>query len=240
MFTKINPKNVYLDYAATTPLDEDVKKAMEPYLTGRFGNPSTLYRQGTQAGSAVEQSRKSIAGLINARPAEIIFTAGGTESCNLAIFGVANSARKQTIKPHLIISAVEHRAVLNPVLELKKRGFAATILSVNREGFVDIDHLEKSVRKETILVSIMYANNEIGTIEPIAEIGKRLARINIRRKDNKLTPVIFHTDACQAAGFLDLNVNKLLVDLMSINGSKIYGPSKADFYTYAPASILSR
>jgi cysteine desulfurase len=232
MFPKLKkPKNsIYLDYAATTPVDPGVLKAMRPFWNERFGNPSSLYRQGIEARQAVETSRKKIAEVIGARAAEIIFTAGGTESCNLAIFGVAKNFKPtKKYRPHIITSAIEHHAVLNPVKELAGEGYDVTFLDVDRDGLINIRDLQKAIRSETALVSIMYANNEIGTIEPIAEAGKWLARINIDRAKNKLPAIVFHTDACQAAGSLDLNVHRLGVDLMSANGSKIYGLKQTGF-----------
>ena len=170
-------------------------------------------------------SRKIIAELINARPEEIIFTSGGTESCNLAILGLAQSRPKG----HIITTQIEHHAVLEPIKQLEKSGWSATYLPIDGGGFIKIDDVKKAIRKDTRLVSVMYANNEIGTVQPIIEIGKLLNRFNeLRIKDRRLR-IIFHTDACQAAGSLDLNVNRLQVDLMSVSASKIYGPKGAGF-----------
>ena len=218
---------IYLDHAATTYLDPRVKKAMEVFWIEKFGNPSSLYLEARTAKKAIEDSRKKIAELINARPEEIIFTAGGTESDNLAIFGIAASQGlslgKQRVilgkNPHIITTKFEHHAVLNACKELEKQGFKVTYLNVGKEGIVKPNDVKKNLRDETILVSIMYANNEIGTIQSIAEISK------IVHKKNAL----FHTDACQAAGYLDLDVRKLGVDLMTVNGSKIYGPKGIGF-----------
>lgn len=235
MFPKVqNPKkNIYLDYAAATPVDPKVTTAMRPFWSSFFGNPSALYKQGREAKKAVNDSRKLIANIIGARLEEIIFTAGGTESCNLAIFG---SARMNTDfktnkhgSPHIITSAIEHYAVLQSIEAQKGESCKVTVLNVNKDGLINIKDLQKAIRPETILISIMYANNEIGTIEPIAEIGKLLQRINADRLQNELSRIVFHTDACQAAGFLDLNVGRLGVDLMSVNGSKIYGPKQTGF-----------
>ena len=229
-------KRIYLDHAATTYLDPRVKKAMEPFWIKEFGNPSSIYQEGRTAKKAIEDSRKKIAELINARPEEIIFTAGGTESDNLAIFGVAMAARKLTsLKTgnkgnlteaklsgglnHIITTKFEHHAVLNAYKELERHGFKVTYLDVGKEGIVDPHDVKKALKNETILVSIMFANNEIGTIQPIAEISKIVHEKN----------ALFHTDACQAAGYLDLNINKLGVDLMTVNGSKIYGPKGIGF-----------
>ncbi|MCX6797452.1 MAG: cysteine desulfurase family protein [Candidatus Doudnabacteria bacterium] len=220
------PKKItYLDYAATTPIDPLVKKVMLPFFDVKFGNPSSLHCKGREARQAMEDGRKKIANLIGARPEEIIFTAGGTESVNLAIFGLAR--QYQPKQCHLIASKIEHQAVLNSFETLKKEGFSVTLINVDKNGSVEFNEFKKAVRPETKLVSIMHANNEIGAIEPIAEIGKWLKGENVKRKTLRLSPVIFHTDACQSAGFLDLNVNRLGVDLMTINGSKIYGPKQA-------------
>ena len=229
-------KSVYLDYAAATPIDFRVQKAMTPFLRGTFGNPSSLHQEGRKAKLAFDQARLDIAKIINAKPSEIIFTAGGSESVNLAIFGVAKSHFSYEIRkgtkyekehPHIITSEIEHHSVINSVKALAGEGHKITFVDVDSEGFIKIDELKKSIRPETILISVMYANNEIGTIEPIGEIAKWLKQINTERARNGLTRILFHTDACQAAGILDLNVQRLGVDLMSINGSKIYGPKQS-------------
>jgi cysteine desulfurase len=185
------------------------------------------------AKTAVESARKRIAGVLGARPNEIIFTAGGTESVNLAIFGMTrmntNFKTDEHGSSHLIASAIEHHCVLNSFKALEGEGYKTTLLKADADGLINIGALEKAIRPETILVSIMYANNEIGAIEPVAEVGKLLKKINADRTRRGLTRILFHTDACQAAGFLDLNVNKLGVDLMSVNGSKIYGPKQTGF-----------
>ncbi len=223
-------KNIYLDHAATTPVDAAVLKVMQPFWSEEFGNPSSLYKQGVIARKAVELSRKKIAEIIGARPPEIIFTAGGTESCNLAIFGVARNHKPvKKNRPHIIISAIEHHAVLNPVKELEGEGYDVSVVPVDEFGAVSIPAIQKAVRPQTILVSIIYANNEIGTIQPIAEIGKSIKKINSQRFGRGLPQIYFHTDACQAAGFLDLDVLSLGVDLMTVNGSKIYGPKQSGF-----------
>jgi cysteine desulfurase len=224
-------KEIYLDYAATTPLDTKVKASMLPYLGSAFGNPSALYKKGREAKQAVESSRKSIAGLIGSRPEEIIFTAGGTESNNLAIFGILRAALGQSKKkfPHIITTSIEHASVLEPIKSLQGEGFLASLVKVDSEGIVSPENIKKQIRPETVLVSVMYANNEIGSIQPIAEIGKLIRQENQKRAAKKLPVIYFHTDACQAAGLLDINVQKLGVDLMTINGSKIYGPKQSGF-----------
>ena len=222
-------KNIYLDHAAATPLDPQVQKAMTPFWHGKFGNPSALYSEGKIAKSALDEARAEIASLINARGSEIIFTAGGTESVNLAIFGVTKNFNPTKKKYHLITSAIEHHCVLNSFKALEGEGYKTTFVGVDDQGFIKLDELKKSVRPETIFISVMLANNEIGTIEPVIEIGKWLKGLNIERAKKSLPQIIFHTDACQAAGFLDLNVHKLGMDLMSVNGSKIYGPKQTGF-----------
>jgi len=247
MFPKVKtPKNnIYLDYAAATPLDSQVKKTMEPFLLSKFGNPSALYKEGREAKAAVDEARKVAANFIGAAPSEIIFTAGGTESVNLAIFGVARNyadtkhSRGSTRGklPHVIASAIEHHCVINSFKALAGEGYNASLVGVNAEGFINIEELKKAIRPETVLVSLMLANNEIGTIEPVEEIGRWLKGLNRQRQAKGLSKVLFHTDACQAAGFLDLNVNRLGVDLMSVNGSKIYGPKQTGFL-YVRSGIL--
>jgi len=203
-------KIIYLDHAATTYLDSRVKKEMDKCYSDVYGNPGSLHSIGREANELVETSREIIAKILNCKPNEIIFTSGGTESINLAIKGVAFKKEKG----HIITSKVEHPAVIDTCKFLEKKGFSITYLNVDKFGLVNPKDVEKAIRRDTILISIMYANNEIGTVEPIKEIG-RIARRN---------KIIFHTDACQAAGALDLVVNQLNVDLMTLNGSKIYGP----------------
>lgn len=223
-------KRIYLDHAATTPLDPRVKEAMEPFLTGEFGNAGGLYREGRRAKEAVDQSRGNVADILGCRPEEIIFTSGGTEGDNLALFGIARAYQKRLAlsdpeqaegesKGHIITTAIEHHAVLHACKALEKEGFEITYLPVNKEGFVNPEDVRDALRSDTILVSVMYANNEIGTIEPIAEIAKVIK--NYRHQ--KRTP-FFHVDACQAGGALDLNVDRLGIDLMVLNAGKIYGP----------------
>lgn len=213
-------KSIYLDHAATTPLDSRVLTKMQPYFSAVFGNPSSFHAAGLAAKKAVDAARKSIATLLNAHADEIVFCSGGTESDNLAILGLIR-ANKAKVK-HVITSAIEHPAVLEPLTHLRDAGeIELTILSVDKFGMIDVRELEKALRAETILVSIMYANNEIGTIEPIADLGRAL--LKWRKAHNTPFPY-FHTDACQAAGALDLDVERLHVDLMTLNGSKIYGP----------------
>ena len=218
-------KRIYLDHAATTYLDPRVEKSMQPYWQKAFGNPSSIYEEGLDARKALEQARQAIAEVFNCLPQEIIFTAGGTESDNLAIFGIYNSFKKNNpnVVPHFITSQIEHHAVLYPFESLEKNKLAeVTYLPVDEQGLIDIDGLKKAIKENTILISIMYANNEIGTIEPISEIAQTIKGANSAR-NNK---IVFHTDACQAAGALDLDVQKLGIDLLTANGSKIYGPKQ--------------
>lgn len=217
-------RSVYLDHAATTATDLAVVKAMQPYFSKYFGNPSSLYHAGRIANGAVNDARRTIAGLIHALPDNIIFTSGGTESDNLAIFGTAEA--NKNIGKHIISVATEHHAVLHALEKLKKNGYEITFIKVDQEGFVKTDDVISAIRPDTILISIMYANNEVGTIQPIEEIGRSLLRY--RKEKNSAFPY-FHSDACQAAGYIDLDVEKLHVDLMTVNGSKIYGPKGAGF-----------
>jgi len=212
-------KRIYLDYAAATPVRPEVHQFIKPFATDNFGNPSAIYLEGRIAKQALEQARESIAKNLNCRPHEIIFTNGGTESINLAIFGVARAYKKFFKKPRLITSRIEHPAVLEPMKQLAKEGFDIKYVSTNKFGEVNLLELKKCLNPQTILVSIMYANNEIGTIQPIEKIS---ALIKDFRK-NKYLP-FFHTDACQAANYLDINVNHLGVDFMTLNGGKIYAP----------------
>lgn len=203
---------IYLDYAATTPVDKEVLKAMLPYFSTEYGNAESLHEKGQNARIAVDKARETIAKILNCQPGEIIFTSGGTESNNLAILGAARASQKKG--RHLITSPIEHSSIRSPFSKLEKEGYEITHLKVDYYGFVDPAEIANNIRPDTTLVSVMYANNEIGTIEPIAEIGK------ICRKKN----IIFHTDACQAACSQILDVEKLHVDIMTLNGSKIYGP----------------
>lgn len=207
------PKNfIYLDHAATTPMDPRVKAAMEPYFCEIFGNPGGFYDLGKTAKDALDEARGVVAGVLNCEPAELIFTGSGTESDNMAVFGIArmHSAKGK----HIITSSIEHHAVELPCRMLQKEGFEITYLPVDKYGQVRVEDVKAALREDTILVSVMMANNEIGTIQPIAEIGELL----------KGHQAFFHTDACQGAGALSLDVKALGVDLMTLNGSKIYGP----------------
>ncbi|MEM7817105.1 MAG: cysteine desulfurase family protein, partial [Candidatus Aenigmatarchaeota archaeon] len=205
-------KHIYLDHAATTPLANEIFEAMKPYFSEKFGNASSLHVYGQEARNAVEKARDDIAKFINAKPAEIVFTSGGTESNNLAIKGVA-FANKQKGK-HIITSKIEHPAVLEPCRWLEKQGWKVTYLPVNSDGIINPADVEKAMTKETVLVSIMHANNEIGTIQPIEEIGKICKKYD----------VYFHTDAVQSFGKLDINIKRMNLDILSASAHKIYGP----------------
>lgn len=204
---------IYLDHAATTPVHPEVVEAMLPFFTEKYGNPSSIYSAAREARKALDRARSGIAEILGCDPSEIIFTSGGTESDNLALKGVAFANRHKG--NHIITTQVEHHAILHTAEYLEKRfGFQVTYLPVDRYGTVDLVALEKAITADTILISVMYANNEVGTIQPISEIS-RLAR------DRGIT---FHTDAVQAGGSLDLNVDKLGVDMLSLSAHKFYGP----------------
>ncbi len=212
-------KVIYLDYASATPVDPIVLAAMQPYFTQKFYNPSATYLAGRSVAKDIEASRASVAKWLAARPAEIVFTAGGTEANNLAIQGIMQAHRGANI----VTSAIEHESVLKPAGQ-----YNCKIVKVLPNGLVDLKDFARQLDDKTVLVSIMYANNEIGTIEPLREISKILETIRRQRlaKGNKL-PLYFHSDACQAAGYLDLHVNRLGVDLLTINSGKIYGPKQS-------------
>ncbi|MGJ5634491.1 cysteine desulfurase family protein [Nostoc sp. CALU 1950] len=204
---------IYLDCHATTPVDERVLAAMLPYFTEKFGNPASIsHVYGWEAEAAVKQTREILAAAINATPEEIVFTSGATEANNLAIKGVAEAYFKKG--QHIITVATEHSAVIDPCNYLKSLGFEITILPVQKDGLIDLTELKKAFRPETILVSVMAANNEIGVLQPLAEIGEMCHEHNI----------IFHTDAAQAIGKIPLDVQAMKIDLMSLTAHKVYGP----------------
>lgn len=215
----MNKKTIYLDYSATTPIDQDVLSKMLPYFGKEYANPSSMHSSGRKAGQIISQCREKVAKIIGSKPHEVIFTGSGTESDNLAILGVARANRSHG--NHIIISSIEHKAVLESAHQLEKDGFKISIIPVKSDGLVDVDALIEQITERTILVSVMYANNEIGTIEPIKEISDLILKWKLLK--NTQFP-FFHTDACQAAGALSIKVDGLCVDLMTLNGSKIYGP----------------
>ena len=213
---------VYLDHAATTPVRREALKQMRPFFDQHFANPASLYREGVLAKKTLDGARARIAGIIGAQPDTIVFTDGGSESNNLAIFGVAEANRERGRQ--IISSNLEHSTVMEPLSQLARQGWGVNMAPSDKSGLIDTDKIMNLITPETVLVSIMYANNEIGAKGPIAEIGRRILKY---RQEHSTALPYFHTDACRAAGYLELDVEKLHVDLMSLNSGKIYGPKGA-------------
>ncbi len=214
-------KRVYLDFNATTPVEPTVLDAVLPYFSTEFANAASIHTPGQKARAAVETAREQVAALIGARPQEIVFTSGGTESDNHAIFGIVSSSftsftssTSSTSSRHIITTAIEHEAVLNACQALEKEGVRVTYLSTDREGQIDLEELRRAIRPETVLITIMHANNELGTVQPLEEIGRIAAEAD----------VYFHTDAVQSAGKIPIDVNAFRLDLLSLSGHKIYAP----------------
>lgn len=207
---------VFLDHAATTPVEPAVFEAMAPYLQERFGNPASLYGLAREARRAIDRAREQVAAWLGGKPTEVVFTSGGTEACNLAVRGVALASRAQGRGNHLVLSAVEHLAVLDAARALERDGFRLSLIPVEADGLVDLDALEAALTDETALVAVILASNEIGTIQPLAEISRRVTAFK---------PVIpVFADACVAAPVLDLNVSTLGVDLLAVSAHKVCGP----------------
>ena len=212
-------KMIYLDYAAATPVSEEVMKAMQPYFSQRFFNPSAMYLVARSVNQDLAAARAQVAQVLGARPSEIIFTAGGTEANNLAIHGIMQAHPKANV----VVGAVEHESVLKPANQYQYK-----LAPVQQDGLVDLKKLDSLIDNETVLVSVMYANNEIGTVEPIRQVAQMIeTKLQARQKTGNPLPLYLHTDACQAANYLDLHVSRLGVDLMTLNGGKIYGPKQS-------------
>ena len=205
-------RRVYLDYNATTPVDAEVLSAMLPFFAETYGNASSIHSAGQEARAAVESARASVAALVGAKASEIVFTSGGTEADNLAILGFVAANRSE--RKHVICSPIEHHAVLNSVEALEKQGIEVTWLPISRAGVIDPEDVRRALRPETILITVMHANNELGTIQPVAEIGRIAFEAN----------VYFHCDAVQSAGKIPIDVNELKVDFLALSAHKFYGP----------------
>jgi len=223
---------IYLDHSATTAVDKKVFAEMKPFFSEKFGNPSSIHSFGQEALEAVDKARRRAAEFLNCEPEEVVFTSGATEADNLAVLGLAEGLRYRREKIHIITSQIEHPAVFAPFQELEKRGVETSYLPVNKSGLVSVEDLKKAIRENTVFVSIMFVNSETGSVQPIREIGKAIAKENEARekqwnnsgRKGILKKIYFHTDAVQAANFFDCDTKKLKVDLLSLSGHKIYGP----------------
>jgi len=216
-------KKIYLDYSATTPVDKRVAKSMHPYFSKIFGNASSLHSSGKLAQKALNDSRGKIAQLIKVNPEEIIFTSGGSEADNLALKGITSGLNYPG--QHIIISSIEHHAILNTAHFLEKQGIEITYLPVDKSGFINIGDLEKAIKPNTTLVSVMHANNEVGAIQPLKEIGQIIKKERVKReKDNNSYPIYFHTDAVQTLGHIPFDVPDLGIDSFSASAHKLHGP----------------
>lgn len=217
-------KKIYLDHGATTPVDKKVLSAMLPYFSDKFGNAMSLHSFGQEANAAVEKARKEVADFFACSPEEIVFTSGATESNNLVVKGSVRAyySKQKNKKPHIITTSFEHHCVLDACKSAEKEGLAeVTFIKPKKNGLIEVSDIKKAIKPNTILVSVMYVNNEIGTLQPIAKIGKLIKKIN---KANEAKKLIFHTDATQAINYFDCNVDKLGVDMLSMSAHKIYGP----------------
>jgi cysteine desulfurase len=226
---------IYFDHSATTPVDKKVLKAMKPYWREFFGNPSSIHVFGQKAVLGVDRARAQAAEFLGAQSEEIIFTSGATEANNLALRGVIKALRGEITRPHIITSKIEHDAIIEPCRDLENEGVEVTYLLPDKKGMISVEEVKNAIKENTVLVSIMYVNSEVGIREPIREIGKLIEKVNDSRmsewqnvgaaqKSPKPQPIYFHTDATQAVNFFDCNTDKLHVDLLSLSGHKIYGP----------------
>lgn len=226
MFGIFKKKYNYFDYASTTPLDPRVFRVMKPYMDEHYANPSSLYKEGVEARRVINEARKKVSNILQSRPEEIIFTSGGTESNNIAILGTyfyhKNILKKEKI--HFVTTSIEHSSVLEVFEYVRNMGAKVTYVSPEENGVVNPKKIEEALRPETVLVSVMYANNEIGTVQPIREIGKIIKAVSAGSAKMPISPIAFHVDACQGGLYLPLLVHDLSVDLLTLDGSKIYGP----------------